>query len=473
METPRYPEKPVLLVDDEPMILLSFGTILRKAGMDNFMTIEDSREVAGLLDKHEFAAIVLDLTMPHVTGREILENIRLSYPDIPVIVATADDDIETAIDCMKNGAFDYLVKPVEMNRFVSSVKKALELSALANEVASLKNYLIDDHLENESSFSEIITENKKMRSLFQYAEAIAVSNEPVLITGETGTGKELFSRAIHKVSRRKGSLIALNISGLDDTMFSDSLFGHRKGAYTGADTNRDGLIAQAAGGTLFLDEIGDLSELSQIKLLRLLQEKQYFPLGSDTPKYCEARIIVATNQDLPDLMSKNRFRKDLYFRLKSHQIHIPPLRDRHDDIPALLDHLIHAASASMSRSVTSYPRELLTLLYNYTFPGNVRELKAMVFDAVARHKGGRLSMESFREIIKHDSSSHHILSSAHDETQAPISAIFGRFPSLREIEDYLIRESLKLADNNQGIAATMLGITRQALNKRLIKQKNP
>jgi DNA-binding NtrC family response regulator len=467
-----YPEYPILLVDDEPMILLSFGTILRKSGINNFQTIEDSREVMQALEDQPVSAVVLDLTMPHVSGIELLKKINESYPEILVIVVTATDDIETAVACMRSGAFDYLVKPVEMNRFISSIRKALDISSLMNEVSSLKHHLLTDSLEHETAFSSIVTENKKMRSLFHYAEAISQSPQPVLITGETGTGKELFARAIHDASCRKGAFIALNISGLDDTMFSDTLFGHKKGAYTGADTAREGQIAQATGGTLFLDEIGDLGETSQVKLLRLLQEKQYFPLGSDIPKQCDSRIIVATNRDIQQLIGNGSFRKDLYFRLRTHHLHIPPLRERLEDISDLLDHFIEVAAASLKKNPPSYPRELVTLLSTYQFPGNVRELEAMIFDAVTRHRAGKLSLDSFRETIKHDQDLHPIVLSADDEVAILLTKLFGRFPSLREAEEHLVAEAVRLSDNNQGIAASLLGISRQALNKRLSKKRN-
>jgi len=472
MQQTIYPERPILLVDDEPMILLSFGTILRKSGINNFQTIEDSRDVMAAIEEQPVSTVVLDLNMPHVSGIELLEKINELYPEILVIVVTATDEIETAVTCMRSGAFDYLVKPVEMNRFISSIRKALEISSLMNEVSSLKHHLLTDNLEHETVFSSIVTGSKKMRSLFHYAEAIAPSPQPVLITGETGTGKELFARAIHDASCRKGAFIALNISGLDDTMFSDTLFGHKKGAYTGADISREGQIAQAAGGTLFLDEIGDLSETSQVKLLRLLQEKQYFPLGADNPKQSDARVIVATNCDIQQLIGDGRFRKDLYFRLRTHHIHIPPLGERLEDIPDLLHHFIETAAGALKKNPPSYPRELVTLLSTYHFPGNVRELEALVFDAVARHRTGKLSLDSFRETIQHDHDLHPIELPADDEAANLLTKLYGRFPSLREAEEHLIAEAVRLSDNNQGIAASLLGISRQALNKRLNKNKN-
>ncbi len=275
MQQSAYPALPILLVDDEPQILDTFSDILQSAGINNIITAGDSREVMPLLAQKDLSLIVMDLTMPYLSGLDLLHEINHSFPQIPVIVLTATDDLKTAVECMKTGAFDYIVKPVDMNRYLSSIKKALEISALRNEVFSLKQYLLTGQLENEAVFSSIITKSRKMRALFQYIEAIAHSHQPVLITGETGAGKELIARSIHDLSGRKGLFTAVNIAGLDDQMFSDTLFGHKKGAYTGAEQTREGLIAQASGGTLFLDEIGELSDTSQIKLLRLLQEHKY------------------------------------------------------------------------------------------------------------------------------------------------------------------------------------------------------
>ncbi|MDW7973413.1 MAG: sigma-54 dependent transcriptional regulator, partial [Thermodesulfovibrio sp.] len=310
--------------------------------------------------------------------------------------------------------------------------------------------------------------SQKMFRIFKYIEIVAKTDQPVLITGETGTGKELIAKAIHKLSGKAGQFVAVNIAGVDDTVFSDTLFGHKKGAYTGAITNREGLIAKASGGTLFLDEIGDLSEASQLKLLRVIQERIYYPLGSDTPKSTDARLIVATNQDIFELVSKGRFRKDLFYRLKTHHIHLPPLRERKEDIPFLLNYFIKEAALYLGKKPPIYPQELIILLMNYSFPGNIRELKMMVYDAVARCRGRILSLESFKEIID--------LSETVDrDLKAEIIKFFiqmrfpEKLPTLREMERMLIEEALRRAKGNQGIAALMLGITRQALNKRLRK----
>jgi len=347
---------------------------------------------------------------------------------------------------------------------ITDRKKAEE--ALQMEMVSLKNRLLTDQLDHEMAFSFIVTRSKQMRAIFQYVEVIAGSEQPVLITGDTGVGKELFARAIHTVSGRKGSFIAVNVAGLDDTMFSDTLFGHRKGAYTGADQAREGLIARASGGTLFLDEIGDLSESSQVKLLRLLQEHTYYAIGSDMLQETTARIIVATNQNVQDLISKGRFRKDLYYRLGAHQIHIPPLRGRKDDIPLLLQHFLDEAAASLKKKKPNPTPELVQHLTTYDFPGNVRELRAMVYDALARHKSGNFSVESFREFVGKDKIDVSSIGPSPGDSNVLVR-IFGHFPTLNEVEEFLIAEALSRSNNNQGTAALLLGMTRQGLNRRL------
>jgi transcriptional regulator with PAS, ATPase and Fis domain len=317
-------------------------------------------------------------------------------------------------------------------------------------------------------FSKIITNNKEMKILFNYIESVAISPRPILITGETGTGKELFAQAIHDLSIEKGPFISINVAGIDDNAFADTLFGHVKGAFTGADTNRSGLVEQASGGTLFLDEIGDLKSDSQIKLLRLLQEREYFTLGSDVPKIMGARIIVATNQDLKARQESGQFRKDLYYRLSSHNVHIPPLRERLDDLPLLLDCFLGEAAVAHGKQKPSFPLELITLLTNYDFPGNIRELKGIVYDAVSTHKTKKMSMFTFKKHITENQSS-----DIHRETEINNAYNFGfqefSLPTMEKAQILLMKEAVKRSGNNKSMAAQMLGISRQKLIRHLKK----
>ena len=340
-----------------------------------------------------------------------------------------------------------------------------------NEISSLKKHFLEGELVYEAAFSSIITKNNRMKVIFQYIEAISKYQKPVFITGETGVGKELIAKAVHQVSELKGPFIPVNVAGLDDTMFSDTLFGHKKGAYTGADKDREGLIVRASGGTLFLDEIGDLNESSQVKLLRLLEEQMYYPLGSDISENSNARIVASSNQEIQKQISEGMFRKDLYYRLCAHHIHIPPLRERLDDIPILLDYFIADAAKSQKKKKPALPSELVILLSNYHFTGNIREIKAMVFDAVAQHKSGILSLGNFKGFIKQKGSFSQVSLLPIVKNTESMLDLSGGFTTLKdtlkEIENHLISDALKRSNGNQGIAASLLGITRQALNQRL------
>lgn len=306
-----------------------------------------------------------------------------------------------------------------------------------------------------------------MQAVFQFAESVAKSSKPVLITGETGVGKELLAKAVHQASGRKGPFVALNVAGIDDDAFSDTLFGHLRGAFTGAEMTRQGLIASASRGTIFLDEIGDLSSASQVKLLRLLQEREYFPLGSDTPKHSDASVILATNRNLTELVTQGYFRKDLYYRLQTHQIVLPPLRERTEDLPILLEHFLSVSAVALEKKKPTPPPELVALLGTYSFPGNVRELESMIFTAVSRHVSGKLSMDSFRELIGKGRAAKSGANADSVSRETPLIIPDGTFPTLKDSVEFLVSEAIRRANGNQSLAADLLGITPSALNKRL------
>ena len=456
----------VLLVDDEQDALDTFSLILRTEGIEHVVTLSDSREILPFMEDHLVALVVLDLSMPYLSGHELLLKIRENHPDSAVIISTAANDVETAVKCIQNGAVDYLVKPVEKTRFVSAVQKCLKIDDLRNEALKLSRSLLNGKLHHPGAFSSIITRNRTMIDIFRYAEAIACSKHPVLVTGETGVGKELIAKALHTISGRKGECVAINVAGLDDTMFSDALFGHERGAFTGADSRREGMIAQAANGTLFLDEMGDLSEASQVKLLRLLQEDIYYPLGSDVPKRSLARIVAATNKDMKQLVQINKIRKDLYYRLCGHHIQVPPLRERREDIQLLLDQFLENAAVSLNKKKPTAPPELAPFLMTYPFPGNIRELQAIVFDAVARHTSGVLSLRVFKEITEKLCPLTQDEASGQRGTTGPDLSRF-HFPTLQQVEEAHIKEALIVSAGNKNTAASLLGISRQTLYKKL------
>lgn len=464
MKTTYYPYQPILIVDDEAEAIHSIELTLRVHQIDNLLSLQDSREVIPLIQEREIGLVLLDLRMPHLSGTELLPTVTREFPEIPVIVITAANEVSAAVESMKAGAFDYLVKPIEPEQFIPAVKRAIRFKEMQWESSIIKRSLQSKTLSSPTAFETIITQNERMWVSFHYVEAIASTPYPVLITGETGTGKGLLARVIHKLSGREGEFTTVNTAGVDDTFFSDTLFGHIKGAYTGAEQHRAGLIEVAKAGTLFLDEIGDLSFISQVKLLRLLEEREYYPIGSDLPKRTDSRFILATSRNLDEMTEAGKFRKELYFRLHTHHVHLLPLRERLDDIPLLLEYFISQASRDLQKKKPTVPKELLTMLSLYDFPGNVRELQAMVFDAVSRNDSETLFTDSFREAMTSRS--------AAGSSKTPRLFQPGKLPSLREAEEYLINRAMQAAGNNQRIAAEMLGISRQALNQKLKKVKD-
>ncbi len=461
-----YPDLPIILVDDERAALAAMSACLLTRGIDNTIELDNGREVLPTVEKLGASAIFLDLGLPDLSGENVLAVLGECCPEVPVVVVTAVNDVNTAVECMKRQAIDYLVKPVEADRLLAAAGRALELGALRREVRSLRACQTDGHipaLKNPAAFAPILTRDPRMLAAFAYAEAVAVSSQPVLITGETGSGKELFARAIHQASNRTGEFLAVNVAGLDDRLFADTLFGHLPGAYTGAGDTRPGLVQLASGGTLFLDEIGDLSAESQVKLLRLLQEREYLPLGADRPRRSEARVIAATNRDPEGLRRSPTFRADLFYRLAAHQVQVPPLRERAGDLPLLVAHFLTEAASELGRQPAAGP-EIVSLLSRHAFPGNVRELRALIHDAVARSTTDRLTAEVFPPELRSN------LSAPEPDEALVWDATLGRMrqlPSLKECRRQLVSEALRRTGGNQTAAARLLGVTRQAISKYL------
>jgi DNA-binding NtrC family response regulator len=435
--------------------------------MNGFSEVEianNAKEAMRLFTENDYSLVLLDIMMPDYSGSELLKEMIALKPDVAIIMSTAINDVDMAVECMRSGAFDYLVKPIEKKRLLASVQKALDYSDLKKENQRLTENILNSQPGKPQAFKSIITQSESIKALFRYIEAISPTSMPVLVHGETGTGKELFARSIHDASGRTGDFITVNIAGLDDTLLTDTLFGHEQGAFTGADKKRPGLIVKAEDGTLFLDEIGDLRPESQVKLLRLLEERTYYPVGSDSLHRANCRFVLATSVDLLKAVADGKFRKDLFYRLKSHIVRVPPLRDHIEDIPLLLSHFLELASSELSKPAPVVPTKIIQLLKTYSFPGNVRELRGIAFDAASRFAGEMLSVDILREHLISENVDMTI-NDSHNSTN--LLSIGSSLPTLKEAEALLISEALTRCNNNQSQAAKLLGITPSALNKRL------
>lgn len=459
-------ERTILVVDDNADFLDEVRLMLASNGHQDVSLLNSGRDVIHRVELGDIAVILMDWMMPEVSGADLLPVLIQRFPHIPVIIMTAVNDVQTVVGCIKQGAFDYLTKPVDVNRLLSGISKAFQLYDLAAQNRKLKDYLLGDTLLRPGIFEEILTVNPRMQAIFKIIETMAGTYNPVLITGETGVGKELIARAIHRSSGLSGRFVALNAAGLDDMMFADTLFGHKKGAFTGAHEGREGLIAKAQGGTLFLDEIGDLGIDSQMKLLRLLQEREYYRLGSDALIKSDARIIAASNCDFEAMMSSGKFRRDLYHRLRNHHIHIPPLRERRQDITLLIDSFLQAAADSCGRPVPAISSTARDLLEAYDYPGNVRELKHLIQQAVACNTSAMLDVSDFIGLENGDEAPKRNLRVLRD-SGFRLQARFDAFPSMDKVEHLIIEEALRLTEGNKTLAADLLGISRPTLNRKL------
>ncbi len=465
----------IYIIDDDKWFVKLVTQTVRKNGYRTTGQLS-CEDVVPKLKKSLPDLILLDVFMPDINGFDLCIEIRKTeeLKDIPIIFVTATDDQETVRKCFEVGGTDYIGKPIRKYELLARIERILDLkkknqviSEMQEENSSLKKHLLSRELEDPEAFASVVTLNPEMKLIFSYIEAIAASSRPVLVSGETGVGKEVIAGIIHKLSGRSGEVVTVNVAGLDDNLFSDTLFGHMKGAYTGAERDRPGLIEKASGGTLFLDEIGDLRPESQVKLLRLIQEREYYPLGSDERKFSDARLVIATNRDLYAAAKSGDFREDLYYRLRTHQVQIPPLRERKEDLPLLIDHFIQLAAKELDRPAPAVTASLIQTLRSYNFPGNIRELEAIIFDTVSRTQAKTLSVDLVKNLIAIAPDSDD--GTSHDDVFDMASS--NEFPTLREMSDNLVDQALEKSDGNQTVAAQLLGISRQALYKRLKQSK--
>lgn len=452
----------VLIVDDVNDNIQVVANFIRGENLRIAAAMTGGEAIA-LLEKDQPDVMLLDLGLPDMNGQEVLEVAREKHPNVQVVVVSATNDPEVIVHCMKNGALDYLVKPIEKTRALTAVRNALNQHRLERENNYFRQHIFDKKLSHPEAFADIVTVSDQMREAFCLIEMIAETPFPVLVTGETGTGKELVAKAIHQLSGRQGPFLPVNLAGLDDSVVADALFGHVKGAFTGANSTRDGALKKADDGTVFLDEIGDASAANQVKLLRVLENREYTPMGSDEPLTTNARVVMATNQDLKARVDQGEFRSDVYFRLNQFHVHIPPLRERLEDLEPLLEHFIRMTGRQLGKPNITCDDDVVNVLRSYPFPGNVRELRNVVSAAVATCGGDEITSEAAGNLIQNDAPTAARVDTPFDKTVEELSEL----PTLKEAGDALINEAMRRANDNQGVAAEMLGLSRTALCKRL------
>ncbi|WP_025323226.1 sigma-54-dependent transcriptional regulator [Deferrisoma camini] len=440
----------ILVVDDDRGHRTMLRALLAGAGYET-LEADDGDAGVDAVRTHPVDAVLLDLRMPRVGGIEALEAIKAVRPDLPVIVLTAYASVDTAVAAMKKGAFDYLTKPVDAADLSRVLDKALEFRRLEEEIRLLR-----ERLGERFDFSSIIGRSRPMRELFETLALVAPSDATVLITGESGTGKELVANAIHQNSpRRDKPFVKVNCAALHENLLESELFGHERGAFTGATAQRKGRFELAHGGTLFLDEIGDMSPATQAKVLRVIQEGEFERLGGTRTLRVDVRVIAATHRDLEAMVAEGAFRQDLYYRLSVVPVHLPPLRDRPEDIPLLAEHFLRIYAEKNRKPVAGFTPEAMDLLVRHDWPGNVRELQNAVERAVILCLGERITPQELPPALQ---------GAAAAAPQAPIPA---GPRTLKDAERELILRTLEQTGGNRTRAAQILGISRQTLINKL------
>jgi two-component system response regulator AtoC len=446
----------IIVIDDEQDFLDSIRRGLLTSGYRSVRVESDPRAAAALFDQgEEFDVALVDITMPGMSGLELLNRIKAASPQTECIMVTAIDEARVAVDCLKSGAYDYLVKPISKEELLKSVRRALERQHLF-DLIDLGKRKTPPELTHREAFQAIITQSEPMQRILKEAELHARSDVPILISGETGTGKELLARAIHQASTRaRQRFTAINMDSLDHALFGAEFFGHIRGAFTGADKDRAGFLEETHRGTLFLDEIGNLPLELQGKLLRVLQSGEFIKLGSSRPQQADIRVIAATNEDLEKLMARKKFRKDLYFRLRGAWIDLPPLRQRSNDIPLLVKHFCD--NFCKQSPACKIEQDALESLMNYAYPGNIRELKGIVDAALNLGRCRGLFNCHLPEAVRR----HHKPAAEH----APVGA--DEIVPLAENEKRYILKAYQAAGGNKSRAAHILGISLSTLRRKL------
>lgn len=455
MESIPDKHTPVLVVDDDEGLLLSIKATLVSAGLPEPALISDSRNVLGRVRKHPFRLILLDLMMPHLNGLEVLEKIKAEFPNTECVIVSASDEVATAVQAMTLGASDYLVKPLNSEKLVALVHRTLEKYNLQDELAKFGRKKVFEELRHPEAFSDLVAEDESMALVFHQVEAVAGTDYSVVINGESGTGKEMLARVIHRLSNRsKAPFYAVNMASVSKTIFEDEFFGHAKGAYTDAASDRRGFFEAAHGGTLFLDEITELDPSLQAKLLRVIEEREFYRLGSTEIRNVDVRIIAATNRDINEEIIKGHFRADLFYRINMYNIRIPPLRERRADILPLAAHFLNVHSKANNKKIQGLSPELAERLLQTSFPGNVRELENMIAAAVLLEEGKTLSLGSARNLLPYTG----------PERRKNIELL-----TLDQLEKRHIKKVLEVTGGNRPKAAKILGVNVTTVYRKLEK----
>ena len=443
----------ILVVDDEPAQVDALAGFLKKLGYG--VRKADSAEKALEIVRSEPVDLVLtDMRMPGMDGVSLVREIKRQNSEIDVIVMTAFGSVESAVEAMKNGALDYLSKPIDLDQLEVVVEKARERRQLISENRWLREQLADGY-----GFGGIVSVSPAMSEALSVAARAAVSKATVLILGESGTGKELVARAIHQASpRRERPFVVVNCAALPESLLESELFGHEKGAFTGADRLRKGRFELADGGTLFIDEVGDLPPATQVKLLRVLQEGAFERVGGTETIHVDVRIVAATNRALDVMVQRGEFREDLYYRLNVVRVWLPPLRERREDIPPLLDHFLHRFASENNKQIDGFSKEALDLLLKYDYPGNVRELQNIVEQAVVLARDRVITTRDLPATLRSQ------MSEKPEETEGRTFA-----EKVAAFEKKLILDALEQAGGVQTRAAELLGMTERNLRYKMQK----
>jgi two-component system NtrC family response regulator len=448
----------VLVVDDEKNYLLIMEDFLSEQGY-SVLTAGDAQTALKTLEDTDLDLILTDMKMPGLSGIELIRRVKEVDPDMPVVMMTAFGSVEKAVEAMRAGAYDFLMKPFENEAMLRTIERALEIGRLKRH-----NRLLRQELSGQLGLEDIIGASQSMRLIFDLIRTVAPTKSTVLITGESGTGKELIARAVHQLSPRKdNAFVAVNCAALPETLLESELFGHEKGAFTGATSARRGRFQLAHQGTLFLDEVGDIPLAIQIKLLRVLQERTFERVGGSVSHQVDVRILAATNQDLKVAVSEGTFREDLYYRLNVVAIEVPPLREHQDDIPLLASHFVEKYGRETGRSQLTLDPGTIEVLKRHPFPGNVRELENIIERAVILSRGAAIRPRDLPADLSEAPAQVLDL----DQLELPPGA--GLNQALEEIERKFIAAALRRTGGVQAQAAEALGLTKQTLYAKMKK----